>query len=338
MKQKTIEKILQKKISQWIDTIDDSNVKQLAKENTIVTGGSIASMLLNEKVNDIDIYFRNIETVKAIADYYNKKAGSPMELMDSRFRPDNIPTEKEIIGINERLKESRDTSDTVTPDTYASARYVAWNCMQGEDRIKLYKYAGYYSVNGSSTFMEEESNGVTEDKDIFSSIQEAKEETKEGSYTPLFFTSNAITLSDGIQLVIRFFGEAGELHKNYDFVHATSYYDHKTKKVTVPYEALMSLMNKELRYIGSKYPVTSVIRTKKFIKRGWTCGVGTYLKILFQVSELNLKDINVLTEQCMGVNVGLFSLVIDALNNKDTTKSDGVTYEYISALIDKIFG
>jgi hypothetical protein len=295
-------------------------------------------MLLDEKVNDIDIYFRNIETTKAVADYYNKKANSPMELMDSRIRPNNLPSEGDIVSINEHLKLQSKESNDPTPDTYASARYVAWNCMKGEDRIKLYKYQGYYSVTGDSSFMEEESQGITEDKSIFTSIQEAREQVKEGSYSPLFFTANAVTLSDGIQLVIRFFGEADQLHKNYDFVHATSYYDHNTKKVTVPYEALMSLMNKELKYIGSKYPVTSVIRTKKFIKRGWTCGAGTYFKILFQVSELDLKDINVLTEQLQGVDVGLFSLVIDALGNRDITKSDCITYGYICELIDRIFG
>jgi hypothetical protein len=38
---------------------EDEQVRKLALENTIVTGGSIASMLLNEKVNDFDIYFGN---------------------------------------------------------------------------------------------------------------------------------------------------------------------------------------------------------------------------------------------------------------------------------------
>ena len=67
MKTKTIEKVLQKKINEWLNSITDDRVRVLARKNTIVTGGSIASMLLNEPVNDYDIYFRNIETVIAVA-------------------------------------------------------------------------------------------------------------------------------------------------------------------------------------------------------------------------------------------------------------------------------
>ena len=225
MKQKTIEKVLEKKLNQWVDTITDSSVSSLVKANTIVTGGSIASMLLNEKVNDIDIYFRNIETVKAVSDYYNKLAGGKLELMDGRFRPSDFPSEED-------LKHQEEIYENVNQ----AQRIVAWKCMEGEARIKLYHPAGYYSVTGDPALMDEEP-ASQEENSIFSSIQEAREQVKEGSYSPLFFTSNAITLSDGIQLVIRFFGEANELHKNYDFVHATSYYDFKAKKVTVPYEA-----------------------------------------------------------------------------------------------------
>lgn len=326
MKQKTIEKVLEKKLNQWVDTITDYDVRSLVKANTIVTGGSIASMLLDEKVNDIDIYFRNIETVRAVAKYYNKLSGDRLELMDGRVRPNDFPTDEDL----QRQEE-------IYGNVNIAQRVVAWKSMNGEVRIKLYHPAGYYSVTGDPALMDEEPQSQ-EENSIFTSIQEAREQVKEGSYSPLFFTSNAITLSDGIQLVLRFFGEAEELHKNYDFVHATSYYDYKAKKVTVPYAAYESLMNKELKYIGSLYPVTSVIRTKKFIKRGWTCGAGTYFKILFQVSELNLRDIDVLTEQLSGVDIAYFGLMIDALKNRDASKSDDITYQYISELIDRIFG
>jgi hypothetical protein len=43
---------------------------------------------------------------------------------------------------------------------------------------------------------------------------------------------------------------------------------------------------------------------KKFIQRGWTVN-GRNLKMLFQVSELDLKNIEVLEEQ-IGVDVAYF--------------------------------
>ena len=73
MKGKTIKAVIAKKINDWVSSIDDPAVAELAKKNTIVTGGAIASMLLNEPVNDFDIYLRTKQAAEAIATYYVNK-------------------------------------------------------------------------------------------------------------------------------------------------------------------------------------------------------------------------------------------------------------------------
>lgn len=73
MKAKTIKAVLRKKIDEWLATIEDADVREMAAKNTIVTGGAIASMLLKEKVNDYDVYFRTKETCLAVVDYYVKR-------------------------------------------------------------------------------------------------------------------------------------------------------------------------------------------------------------------------------------------------------------------------
>ena len=72
MNKKLIGQIISKKVDSWLNSITDEKLKELIRPNVIVTGGCIASMLLNEEVNDFDIYFRNKETVKAVAEYYVK--------------------------------------------------------------------------------------------------------------------------------------------------------------------------------------------------------------------------------------------------------------------------
>lgn len=72
-KRSGIKRELKKKIESWLESIEDDEVKKLASKNVIVTGGSIASMLLGEKINDFDLYFRNIETAEAVAKYYVEK-------------------------------------------------------------------------------------------------------------------------------------------------------------------------------------------------------------------------------------------------------------------------
>jgi hypothetical protein len=97
-------------------------------------------------------------------------------------------------------------------------------------------------------------------------------------------------------------------------VHATNYFTFEEGLVT-NVAALESILTKSLRYQGSLYPLTSVIRMKKFIQRGWTVNAGEILKMLFQVSELDLKNIEVLEEQLIGVDVAYFSLLITVLRD-----------------------
>jgi len=67
---RTINRILTKKIDGWLDSIEDKSLRKAARKEVIVTGGSIASMLLGEDVNDYDVYFRTFETTAAVAEYY----------------------------------------------------------------------------------------------------------------------------------------------------------------------------------------------------------------------------------------------------------------------------
>jgi hypothetical protein len=99
-------------------------------------------------------------------------------------------------------------------------------------------------------------------------------------------------------------------------------------------EALESLVTKNLSYQGSLYPLTSIIRMKKFIGRNWTMNAGEVLKMMFQVSDLDLTDIEVLEEQLIGVDVAYFSTLIEALRGVD---KDKITPAYMNTMIDRIF-
>lgn len=99
-------------------------------------------------------------------------------------------------------------------------------------------------------------------------------------------------------------------------------------------EALETLLSRELRYIGSKYPVCSVIRLRKFITRGWTINAGQILKMAMQISALDLTDPEVLKDQLTGVDAAYFHQVISALKAKNPEK---VETAYLVEIIDKMF-
>ncbi|MET0081248.1 MAG: hypothetical protein ABW119_22565 [Candidatus Thiodiazotropha lotti] len=163
-------------------------------------------------------------------------------------------------------------------------------------------------------------------------IENASEEKPR--YRPVFMSQNAITLSDKIQLVIRFYGEPDQIHSNYDFAHAMCWYDYAANKLHLPAEALETLLSRTLVYRGSLYPIASIFRTKKFIERGWCITAGQLLKIMWQISELDLKDEDILREQLTGVDMAYMHQLLEALKDVDPEKMNSA---YICEIIDRIF-
>jgi hypothetical protein len=73
MQSKTIKSVLRRKVEAWAKTVTDPEVAKIIQENTIITGGAIVSMLMQEPVNDYDVYFRTGEAAFAVAKYYVDK-------------------------------------------------------------------------------------------------------------------------------------------------------------------------------------------------------------------------------------------------------------------------
>lgn len=307
MKAKTIKSVLRRKVKAWLETIEDEHIRKLAEENTIVTGGAIASMLLREKVHDYDVYFRTKEAAKAVAAYYV-----------DRFKK-NPPS---------KFKNG----DTVIPI------YIE----DHDDRIKIVvKSAGIASERGTDDYQYFETVPDPESTEPHDYVEEAaavagdsEESEDKPKHRPIFLTANAITLSGGIQIVTRFFGDPDQIHENYDFVHCTNYWQSWDGKLVLRPAALEALLARELRYVGSKYPFCSFVRTRKFIQRGWAINAGQYLKMAMQLADLDLDDVAVLEEQLTGVDAAYFYEVIQAIKERDDKRVDR---SYLLEVIDKIF-
>lgn len=171
-------------------------------------------------------------------------------------------------------------------------------------------------------------------------IVNENENSDKDKYKPICITSNAITLSDKIQIVTRFYGEIEDIHKNFDFIHCTCVWSSWNNELVLPSKALECIINKELYYVGSKYPLCSIIRTKKYLERGYHINAGQYVKMCMQLNELDLNDISVLEGQLTGVDMLYFANLIDKIKeysnkqNKDKNKVDTL---YVIELIDRVF-
>jgi hypothetical protein len=353
MKRKNIKRCIREKINNYLATITDINLRDKMKKDIIVTGGSIASMLLNEEVKDYDIYFKTRETTLSVAQYYCELAKTneitkvevlhkELEFIQSILKIDIETTTAKVKEILKTQVVGED-DDALTIDSplaefgfmsedlsyngnHLSLRllhniYHTFN--KDEDRVKVYSFGSFGTV------------GNIDSEKIDS--QEVEDE-ENGKYEIKFISANAITLSDKIQLVIRFYGTPEEIHKNFDFVHATGVYDYKENELYTTTEQLESLLSKSLIYKGSLYPLASIFRARKFITRGWSIDAGQYLKMAFQLNELNLLDPYTLEEQLTGVDLLYFYQIISDLKYRQLTNEDfAPSTNYFISIIEKIF-
>lgn len=291
MNKKTVNAILCKVHKEFYESIDDVAVQELVRTNSIITGGSIVSLLTGEKVNDYDYYFTDKNTCMTVAKYFVEKFNKSHN-MNARIEDDN-------------------------------------------DRIRVFLQSRGVAGDESETPFDQDYDPMQTNITPESDVENIEPKPK---YEPVYITSNAITLRGGIQLVIRFYGDAEEIHKNFDFVHCTNYWTSKDSKLYLNQAALECILNRELLYVGSKYPLCSIIRTRKFIQRGWKINAGQYLKMAMQVNELNLGDIRVLEDQLVGVDAAFFGMLIEALKKRsDADEAFKLNSHYVAAIVDKIF-
>lgn len=144
-------------------------------------------------------------------------------------------------------------------------------------------------------------------------------------------SSNAISLNDDIQIILRFTGNEDTIHGYYDFVHATNSYSPEGGLV-LKSDALEAILTKELKYIGSKYPICSMFRLKKFIQRGWTITAGEMLKIAWDINKLDLDDLAVLQDQLTGVDAAYFHQLITLLKSQEN-----IDRTYLYEAINRVF-
>ena len=298
---KTIEKIINRKLDSWIKTIDLENKEEI-KNSIIVTGGAIVNLLVGIQPNDFDIYFSDSNVAKQVAEYYLKDL---MKTSDGNGMVSRIGVSQTGQGLRLMIK-SAGVAGPENPET-------------GYEYFEL-------SGNDPSRYF---------DKTVFkNNLRKAK--NKEGQYLLLLATDNAISLSDDVQLITRFVGNPEKIHENFDFEHTKSYWTSSTGLV-INHQSLELIMSRTLKYTGSMFPLCSMFRLRKFLKRGWSITAGEMLKISYDISKLDLNDINVLREQLIGVDCAYFMQLIELLEKEYKEDLTTISRTYIINLIDRVF-
>lgn len=298
MNQRNAEKVLNHNFRDWAKSLP-VGLQNLAIENTIISGGAIASLLMGECVHDFDLYFRDMTTALEIANYYATNPSTHLKPIgcDIEVYPDGAHVGISISGGHlgmSQVEESQTEDDG-----------------EGDPAIEILERGDYL-------------------KDT--------EDPSRGKYLVRFFTTNSITLTGKIQLVMRFCGNVPDIHNSYDFAHCMCAWSARDRQLHVPPHAMEAMLSKELRYNGSLFPLCSVIRMRKFIRRGWRINAGQILKMLLQVSELDLTDGTVLREQLIGVDTAYFRTLLDRLEKEQIEGGNAFNQDHIVSVIDHVFG
>lgn len=308
MKKRAINLTITSKMNRWIATLPEE-LQNDVKRDVIVTGGSIASMLLGEKVNDYDVYFKTKETLLKVSLHYVEEFKKAQKLKYG----DGIPFHMEVEELTDSLKRERVRIKIKSAG------------IAGEETKEVYEYFESQPEERAGEYVEDmfDQDTTSDDKD-----------PKKSPYRPVFLSSNAITLSDNVQIIVRFFGDHEEIHKNFDFVHCMNWWTF-SDGVQLRLDSLEALMSKTLVYKGSLYPVCSVFRARKFIERGWTINAGQYLKMILQISDLDLTKFAIMEEQLTGVDAAYFHQLLANSQNKENPEI--IDKNYMVEIINRMF-
>ena len=384
MNRKAINGKLNQVFDNYLKSIADSNVRDMVKKGTIISGGAITSMLCNEEVNDYDLYFKDKETALTVIQYYadlfNKAAGNKTN--KDGFNPGVIVIDGEKFRTEylSKFMPKEKASELIYDDELATLTvgnkllkaenpaYSNWQLpmlykITPPGRVRVYissrgilnasEIAETYDSIPDERVVEDQSDVHGRVEDIFvesKAVDEVENLSIADStkmvekvlgkdikkYFPAFFSSNAITLKGKIQLIIRFYGKPDKIHENFDFVHCTNYWSSHNRKLVLNELALESILTKQLYFNNSVFPVSTLFRIRKFMRRGFNISAGEVFKIAYKVSKLNLDDTATLEEQLVGVDSAYFSSFIFEIR-KVKAAGNNVDETVVGKLIDKIF-
>lgn len=410
-----VEGVLRRKVQDWLASIEDKDLANYLKDKIVVAGGSIASLMMGEPVNDFDIYFTCRDASIRAAFYYlsrfvknpsqsYKKCGAKMwveviadntefghrgrvvqvnssgvmVIKGRKHEPDEFVTGPKCPQYDgPRLQEGR--AHIVVKSAGGAGGDAEAEAAAGDDPDQAQAYQYFELVPDATvaaTYAQDITAALGNDEEIKLAAQLCDTDTPAhkdiesddaavtmaklaeefaaneippkaagakalNKYRPVFLSSNAVTLTDGVQLVIRFTGAPEEIIKNFDFVHTTCTWQSgedengQKGKLHINVPALRSMMSRKLKYVGSRYPLCSLVRTRKFVDRGWSAPASVFIKAMWQCKALDWDNLATWQDQLTGMDAAYFSQILNILaRDKEAGKSvDGT---YVVELIDRM--
>jgi hypothetical protein len=171
----------------------------------------------------------------------------------------------------------------------------------------------------------------------------------DGEHSPTFtFTDSAAThISNGTdaadiprmryQLICAEFGTPKQIIQKFDFTMCMGAFDVATGEFILDELFLKHVAQKRLCYNSNGvYPICSLWRAAKFIKRGWRLPGIEAIKLALAINNLGMKDYKDLRTQLMGIDTIFLAELTDSLKHKAEARYDfGEAIEFIAGFMDE---
>lgn len=119
-----------------------------------------------------------------------------------------------------------------------------------------------------------------------------------------FMGNRSITLKRNdmvYQFILRFYGDPQEMmDKTFDFQHCKIAYDLATREYITTQETWEALSKRELHYVNSFYPVSSLKRLYKYGGRGFSWNNDEFVKIIRDIHKVDTDNKFVMEDQLIG--------------------------------------
>lgn len=265
---------------------------QWIMDNCYIAGGACVSNATRMPIHDVDIYFKT----KDARDIFVKEVGEEKYITKSSnvwkaLMMYESLLKNEIIELGEGKSFMSDPSYLISSKMHENTMfYTITNYYDDyvDDKAcvtqPLFDKQKWMFANGYDHVLIDRNHFDVEYKD--------------------FFGNKSITLKRGemiYQFILRFYGDPKQMMDDtFDFQHCKIAYDLATKEYIASQETWEALSKRELHYVNSFYPVSSLKRLYKYGGRGFKWNNDEYVKIVRDIHKVDTDNKFVMEDQLIG--------------------------------------
>lgn len=157
-------------------------------------------------------------------------------------------------------------------------------------------------------------------------------------YEVVFETPVALTFRiHGLlfQVIFKVTGEPEQIINGFDFTVCAGAYDFKSDKFILHDDFLRDLAQRKLYYIGSAYPIASMVRVRKFLNKGFDIPGTEIIKLSLDIHNLKIETMQDLKDQLYGIDAVILSEFLEKIEGNSQFDYD-IFMEMLNGYLEEI--